>query len=129
MGCAFDDAIDSKDTEAAEATAGKAQKGNKADGTNKTEKSDKARTAAAAAAAATATAAASTNAVDTLRVADGAKNGPSSVRDGPGGSDAHQSTPPHNIPFILVGAGLLYFGWFGFNAGSGEGVLLHACAR
>lgn len=25
---------------------------------------------------------------------------------------------PHNIPFILIGAGLLFFGWFGFNAGS-----------
>lgn len=28
---------------------------------------------------------------------------------------------PHNIPFVLIGAALLWFGWFGFNAGSALG--------
>jgi Amt family ammonium transporter len=31
------------------------------------------------------------------------------------------SYKPHNIPFVFLGAGLLWFGWFGFNAGSALG--------
>jgi ammonium transporter, Amt family len=30
----------------------------------------------------------------------------------------HESQEPNNVPFVLLGAGLLWFGWFGFNAGS-----------
>ena len=31
---------------------------------------------------------------------------------------ARQAILPHNVPFTLLGAGLLWFGWFGFNGGS-----------
>ena len=44
--------------------------------------------------------------------------------------DYHQlDYRPHNIPFVLLGTGLLAFGWFGFNAGSAlaaDGVAVHA---
>jgi ammonium transporter, Amt family len=37
---------------------------------------------------------------------------------GPRKDFARQATLPHNVPFALLGAGLLWFGWFGFNGGS-----------
>jgi Amt family ammonium transporter len=37
---------------------------------------------------------------------------------GPRKDFARQAFLPHNVPFVLLGAGLLWFGWFGFNAGS-----------
>ncbi|MEO5349862.1 MAG: ammonium transporter [Magnetococcus sp. YQC-3] len=30
----------------------------------------------------------------------------------------HTAMPPHNLPFTVMGAGMLWVGWFGFNAGS-----------
>ena len=37
---------------------------------------------------------------------------------GPRKDYARQASLPHNVPFTVLGAGLLWFGWFGFNAGS-----------
>ena len=37
---------------------------------------------------------------------------------GPRSDYKKASILPHNVPFVLLGAGLLWFGWFGFNAGS-----------
>ncbi|MDR7548346.1 MAG: ammonium transporter [Armatimonadota bacterium] len=40
---------------------------------------------------------------------------------GPRKDYARQAILPHSVPFTLLGAGLLWFGWFGFNAGSALG--------
>jgi len=37
---------------------------------------------------------------------------------GPRKDFARQAILPHNVPFTILGAGLLWFGWFGFNGGS-----------
>ncbi len=37
---------------------------------------------------------------------------------GPRKDHGRQALVPHNVPFVLLGAALLWFGWFGFNAGS-----------
>jgi len=40
---------------------------------------------------------------------------------GPRKDHGRQALLPHNVPFVLLGAALLWFGWFGFNAGSALG--------
>ena len=44
----------------------------------------------------------------------------------------NEPMPPHNLPFTMIGAGILWFGWFGFNAGSAfaaDGVAIQAFAN
>jgi ammonium transporter, Amt family len=40
---------------------------------------------------------------------------------GPRRGFGRNAMAPHNVPFVLLGAALLWFGWFGFNAGSAVG--------
>ena len=37
---------------------------------------------------------------------------------GPRELETRRNSQPHNVPFVILGASLLWFGWFGFNAGS-----------
>ena len=40
-----------------------------------------------------------------------------------------EASPPHNMPLVMLGTGILWFGWFGFNAGSAgaaDGVAVQA---
>src|SRR3954454_15980123 len=41
---------------------------------------------------------------------------------GPRNDYGRQALLPHNAIYVLLGAGLLWFGWFGFNGGSGYGI-------
>jgi len=47
---------------------------------------------------------------------------------GPRADFPHRSSPPHNVTLVLLGGGMLWFGWFGFNAGSALGASATATA-
>lgn len=53
-----------------------------------------------------------------IHIATGVSAIVAAVVIGPRKNYPNRLSAPHNVPFILLGAGLLWFGWFGFNAGS-----------
>lgn len=54
-----------------------------------------------------------------VHVSAGASALVAAIAIGPGRQEAPgRSDEPHNVPFVILGASLLWFGWFGFNAGS-----------
>lgn len=54
-----------------------------------------------------------------VEMASGVAAAVAAIVVGPRRSYPAHNAPPHNVPFIVLGAGLLWFGWFGFNGGSG----------
>ncbi len=53
-----------------------------------------------------------------VHIVSGASAFVAAIMIGPRKAYPAKLSAPHNVPFILLGAGLLWFGWFGFNAGS-----------
>jgi len=53
-----------------------------------------------------------------VHIASGVAALVASIILGPRSTWPENKRPPHNVPFILLGAGLLWFGWFGFNGAS-----------
>lgn len=53
-----------------------------------------------------------------VHIVSGASAFVAAIMIGPRKAYPARLSAPHNVPFILLGAGLLWFGWFGFNAGS-----------
>ena len=54
-----------------------------------------------------------------VEMASGIAAAVAAVVVGPRRGHPEQIAPPHNVPLIVLGAGLLWFGWLGFNGGSG----------